>query len=405
MASRFGLLLAAVLAPVFLGGCNREVPKPPPPKAPGVIVMRTMEDEVIDTEDFTGRLEAVKKVDLVARVTGRLKKVHFKEGGKVKEGDILFEMEKNPYDLELARAERALDQAKIRFQTLELELRRDYKLYLARALPKEQYDKKVGDHGEAEKAIGAAEANVNIAKYFHDNTVIRAPMSGRVGRALVDPENLVKADMTILTTLVSDGPIFAYFDVDERTHIILERLRIAKKIATVSDDPAAAKAIVHIALSDEPRFTHQGYIDFADIIIDTATGTRRLRGVFENKDDLFRPGMFVRVRIEVGGKKKMVMVPELAVGTDQGQKFVYVVNDKDEVEYRKVETGQLIQGRRVITSKDIKPGERVIVAGLQKVRPKIKVVPTEEKWVPPPDPLAVAPVVEPAAIHASEKKE
>jgi RND family efflux transporter MFP subunit len=366
------LLLAVPALALFGLGCNRNPSTPPPPKPADVMVQEAALETIVDNEDFTGRLEAYKRVEIQARVTGFLEKVNFKEGGKVTEKDVLFEIDPRPYKAELDKAEASLVQARARLKRLEGDLSRALGLLRTRSISKEEYEKVVGDHDEAKAGLGVAQASRDAAKLFWDYTKVKPPFPGQVGRSVLDPGNQVKADMTVLTTIVSESPMYAYFDIDERTHLKLTDLIGKGKAAKKTRMP------VRLALADETDFLHVGEVDFEDIVIDPATGTQRMRGIFKDVNPRFKPGLFVRVRLQVGPPRQAVVISEQGVGTDQGQKFVYVVGSNNKVEYRKVKTGSLTKGRRVI-EEGLKAGERVIVSGLQKVRTGAEVVPREEE--------------------------
>ena len=204
-----------------------------------------------------------------------------------------------------------------------------------------------------------------MAKLNLDFTEVKAPISGRISRRMVDPGNLVRADDTMLTTIVSLDPMYAYFDIDERTLLKLRRLTAEGKIKARDDGNVIP---VWVGLSDEEEFPHAGEINFTDNRVDPSTGTLRVRGVLPNpKPRLFSPGMFVRIRLPVGEPHQAILIPEKAVGTDQGNKFLYIVDGEDKVVYRPVKTGSLNEGMRVVTD-GLKAGERVIVIGGQRVR-------------------------------------
>jgi len=368
IASLCGLGQCVLLLTV--AGCGAAPTKQPPPKPTEVIVSAAISKDFVDYEDFTGRLEAFKKVDIQARATGYLEKINFKEGSRVRKHDVLFEIDPRLYEADLAKADAAFVQSQARVKRLEADLVRAQELVQTRAISREEYEKVVGDHAEAAAALGVAKAGQTSAKLFLEHTKVLAPIDGVVGRAMVDEGNLVKADDTLLTTVVTQDPIYAYFDVDERTLLRLRRLVRDGKIATNS----ASTIPVRFGLADEDNFPHEGMIDFEDNVVDANTGTLRLRGVVKNSSGFLVPGMFVRVHFQVGLARAGTLVPEQGVGADQGQKFVYVVNDKNVVEYRKVKTGVLLQGMRVI-EEGLQPGERIVVSGLQRVRPSATVQP------------------------------
>lgn len=369
-------------------------------KAPEVDVAMPVYREVIDHEDFTGQTEAVKTIDIRARVTGYLKSVNFKHGAEVKKGDLLFEIDPPHYKAEHARAEGVVAQAQARLNRLKLDYARAERLHPSGTITKEQFDLVSGDLAEAEANLAAAKASLKLASVALGYCTINAPIDGRMSRPNIDPGNLVKADdITVsLTRIVAQDPMWVYFDIDERTMLRLRRLRKGVSIAdsSVSDggantdiaednnadvnatDVAAGGGgtsegiAVFIGLADEDDYPHEGVLDFRDNRLDPNTGTLRVRGVFKNADRFLTPGMFVRVRLPIGKPHQALLVPEQAVGTDQGQKFVYVIDGKDEVTYRRVTVGKLYEGLRVITE-GISPGERIVVTGVQRVMPGMKV--------------------------------
>jgi RND family efflux transporter MFP subunit len=365
------LLVVGFCAPTWLAGCNEAPPAPPPPKPPEVQVSVPVSREVIDYEEFTGRTEAVETVEVRARVTGYLEKVNFKEGMEVKKGDVLFEIDARPYEAERARAAAGLEQAQAHKDRLDRDYRRAVTLLPGGSMSKEDYDKAVGDRAEAVAAVGVSQAMLEVATLNLSFTKVRAPTSGRISRRLVDPGNMVKADETPLTTIVSLDPIYAYFDVDERTVLRIRRLVHEGQMQSVS----ASSLPVSMGLADEEGYPHKGTINFEDNKVDSGTGSLWLRGTFPNPERLLSPGLFVRVQLPVGRPHKAILVAEQALGRDQGQKFIYVVNSDKAVVYRPVKVGRLYDGLRVV-SEGVAMGEQVVVNGLQRIRPGIKVDPS-----------------------------
>lgn len=382
----------ALLGCAALAGCERAQPRLAAPKPQVVIFSQPVSDYVTDYEDFTGRTEAVFTVEIRARVSGYLDKVNFKDGDEVKEGDLLFEIDPRPYKAELNRMEASVAQSEARRKRLDADFRRASNLYNRGNVSREDFDKVAGDHSEAEAAVGVARAIFDLAKLNITFTRITAPISGRLSRRLVDPGNLVKADETSLTTIVSLDPLYVYFDVDERTMLRYRRLVNEGKVKsrTVAEVP------ILIGLSDEEGFPHKGVIDFSDNKVDPGTGTLRVRAKLDNpKPRVFSPGLFTRVRLPVGAPRKSLMIAEQAIGTDQGRKFLYLVNDKNEVVYRPVKVGKLDSGMRVIEN-GLAPGDRVVVTGLQRIRPGAKVDPKPEETKKAPN--AVGPTVARPAV-------
>jgi len=373
---RRGRVLASALGVAALVGCERSKPEVAPSPPVVVTVSQPVEDLVTDYEDFTGRTDAVFSVDVRARVSGYLEKVNFKDGDEVKEGDLLFGIDARPYKAEMDRSEANLAQSEAHLKRIDADYRRAKNLFDRGNISREEYDKNAGDRSEAEAMVGIARASFDYAKLNMTYTRITAPISGLLSRRLVDPGNLVKSDDTILTSIVSLDPIYMYFDIDERTLLEIRKLIREGKVVSRQEAAKTGKEIpVLIGLSNEDGFPHRGVINFTDNRIDAGTGTLRVRAVLENPAPrIFSPGLFCRVRLPIGDAHKSLMIDEMAIRTDQGKKHLYVVNDKNEVVDKTIEVGKLETRMRVITS-GLGLGERVIVSGLQRVRPGVVVVP------------------------------
>ncbi len=240
----------------------------------------------------------------------------------------------------------------------------------------------------AKARVKSSEAAVETAKLNLDFCSILAPIDGRISNQKIDPANMVQADQTALTTIVTMDPIYAYFDEDERTMLRVRRLIRIGKVKSIRE----AKIPVLLGLADEEGFPHEGLVNFVDNRVDLMTGTLRLRGLFPNPKRLLSPGMFVRIRVPIGTPHSSLLISEQALGSDQGQKFVYVVNNRNEVTYRRVEVGALQDGLRVI-EKGLAAGERVVVSGLQRIRPGIKIVPKMAGELPAPAAPSTPPLV------------
>lgn len=368
-SSAVGLAVLGVTVLIALTGCKRQAPPPQVASVPEVEVCLPSDRQVTDHEDFTGQTEALKSVEIRARVTGYLKSVHFQHGGEVNQGELLFEIDPPYYKAEADRVAGVVAEAEAKMHRLSLDHDRAKKLQPTGVITKEQFDLISGDMAQAAATLRAARAELKIAEVNLGYCEVRAPITGRMSRPFIDPGNLVKADDTMLTRVVSQDPMWVYFDLDERT--ILRLRRLAKQ-GTISSD--ASKLTVLMALADEQDYSHQGALDFEDNRLDPSTGTLRVRAVFDNHDRLLSPGLFVRVRLPIGVPHQALLVPEQALGTDQGQKFLYVVTKDDEIVYRKVQVGKIHDRQRVI-NEGLAPDERVVVSGLQRVRPGIKVKP------------------------------
>jgi RND family efflux transporter MFP subunit len=372
--SHVRVVAALVLGlPAGLAGCTRAPLDTPAAPAP-VAVSYPVERDVTDYVDFTGRTTAVDSVEVRAHVWGYLEKVNFKEGALVRKGEVLFELDPRPYQalLNQAKAKVVQDQAQLTFD--EAEYQRNVKLAGTGAASKSDLDKTAAARGVDMANIAADKAVVAARQLDLEYTKVLAPVSGRVSRYVVTVGNLIQSGDqgggTLLTNIVSMDPMYAYFDVDEHTALRVRQLIREGK----SDSPREGGFPVSLGLANEEGYPHQGTINFVDNQVNPKTGTIRLRGVFPNKDQVLLPGFFVRVRTPVGRRHKALLVSERALDTDQGQKIVYVVNEKNAVVVRPLRLGALQNGLREITD-GLKPGERVIVTGLQQVRPGATVEP------------------------------
>ena len=371
----------AITAVALAGaGCGKSQAQmgPPPPSAPEVQVSLPVSATVTDYEDFPGRIVAVNSVEVRARVTGYLEKVYFTEGSDVKKGDLLFEIDPRPYEAELARAEGSVVQSEGRLKRIEGDYERAQGLLSKGTISKEELARITGDLTEAQGALMVNKAARDLAALNVGFTKVRAPLSGRISNRSIDPGNLVKADETSVTSIVSLDPIYAYFDLDERSLLRLKRLIREKKVKWSLDEGLP----VSLGLTDEEGFPHPGVVNFADNRVDADTGTWRLRGRFDNQDGALAPGLFVRVRLPIGAPFQAILVSEEALGTDQGQKFVYVVDEAGRVEYRRIKVGRLQAGLRVV-AEGLALGEKVVVSGLQRVRQGAEV---KAEVVPMPSP-------------------
>jgi RND family efflux transporter MFP subunit len=368
---RFPFVLVLVLPCLAVCGCGEHAPTPPPAASPEVEVSVPAIQQIVDHEDFTGRIEAMKSIDIRARVSGYLEKVSFREGFDVEEGATLFLIDPRTYQADYDRAVANQAQAKAHLDRVKADYERAKSLNETAAIAKSDYDLALGNRDEALAMVGVAEAAVNTARLNLDFTKVTAPISGRISRQNIDPGNLVVADNTILTTIVSLDPVYAYFDVDERATLRFRRLMEAGKVKSARE----GKSPVYLGLADEgDTYPHEGTINFVDNRLDASTGTLRLRGVFDNHKAFLAPGMFVRVRVPIGPTHPAILATERAIGSDQGQKFIYVLSEKNEVIYREVQIGAFENGLRVIES-GLAEGERFIVNGLQRVKPGITVQP------------------------------
>jgi RND family efflux transporter MFP subunit len=372
-------VLAAVVVTLLAAACSK--PAPPPP-TPQVTVAPATGRDIADWDEFTGHFESVDAVDIRPRVSGFVQRVAFTEGATVRRGDPLFLIDPRPYEAEVARAEAELARARTRAELANAEYERAQRLVATQAISREELDARSSGRAEGDAAIRAAQAAVETARLNLEWTTVRAPISGRVGRAEVTPGNLVQAGppaATLLTTIVSIDPIYVYFDTDEQAYL--------KYVRAIGG--RGGHEPVHIGLANETGFPHEGTLDFVDNRLDASAGTIRLRAVVPNATRLFAPGLFARVRLGGRATYPATLVQDHAIGTDQDRKFVLVLKPDSSVEYRPVTLGRLVDGLRVVTS-GLQPGEDVVVNGLMRVRPGMKVLATRTTMRPDSATLASA---------------
>jgi RND family efflux transporter MFP subunit len=353
-------------------GCGKQG-QPPGSAPPTVSVIQPVEREVVEWDEYTGRLESPESVEVRARVNGYLDKVHFKEGKEVKRGDLLFTIDRRPYQAELDRVEAEHQRAESQAELAKNDAKRAKRLIATKAISEEDFDTKTRTYVSAVAAVKSAKAALNSANLNLEFTEIRSPINGRISRAEVTAGNLVSgglggAGATMLTTIVSQDPLYCYVDLDERS--VLKYLALRKAGTRVS--ALDAEISVEVALANEENFPRKGRVDFVDNKVDPTTGTVMCRAVIENPDRTLGPGFFARLRLPGSGKYVAMLLPDRALGADQAQKFVYVVNAEQKVEFRPVTLGPIIDGLRVVKS-GLKPEEKVIVEGLLRVRPGVAV--------------------------------
>ena len=364
--------IAAVASALFgLQSADASVPAAAPP-APAVSVATVAQTEITAWDEFSGRLEAVERVDVRSRVAGALLAVHFKEGSLVKKGDLLITIDPAPYAAEVDRAEAQVASAQARASFSRSEQERSRRLWEEKAIAQREYDERVNAGREAEASLRAAQASLQTARLSLSYTQVRAPVAGRVGRLDVTVGNLVSAGpgAPVLTTLVSVSPIYASFDADEQ--IVGRAL---KDTATANGARTELDRIpVQMGTASSNGTPFEGKLQLIDNQVDARSGTVRVRAAFDNKDGSLIPGQFARIRMGQAHSSQVFLVSERAIGTDQSKKFVLVVNADNKAEYREVTLGAPANGLRVVSA-GLKTGERVIVNGLQHVRPGSVVTP------------------------------
>lgn len=361
-------LALALLAALVAAGCSSEAAPAGGPPPPEVSVAPVLSKPVGQWDEFTGRVAAVESVELRPRVSGYVQRVAYAEGQEVRKGDLLFVIDPRPYQAALDRAQAELARARAESQLARAQDARAQSLIKAKAISREEFEQRRANTAGADAAVRAAEAAVAAARLDLQFTQVRAPVSGRAGRALVTGGNLAQADATLLTTVVSQDPVFVYFEADEQTW--LRYAELARK-----GERADTGNPVRVGLASESGYPHAGTVDFIDNQVDPGTGTVRARAVLRNPDRLFTPGLFARVQLQGGGERPALLVDDKAILTDQDRKYVYVLGDGNTALRRDVVLGRNVGGLRVVAS-GLTPRDRVIVRGLQKVFfPGMPVVP------------------------------
>lgn len=354
--------LAAACAPTATASAAGGAPPPP-----AVTVAAVTVREMSETAEFTGRLAPVDDVEVRPRVSGHVEAVHFEAGQMVKRGDLLFTIDARWYAAALASAEASVAQARVRADNAEREAQRAGQLLASRAISAEESEARTSRLAEARASLLAAEAARDTARLDVEYTRITAPVDGRVSRALVTPGNLVSGvpGMSLpLTTIVSVDPLYAYVDVDEHSFLRLQDLWRSGALPAGED----GRVRVELGLADEDGFPRAGLVESLENRLDPGTGSILMRVLVPNSDGDLVPGLFARVRVPVSRVQPTVLVEPRAIGTDQSQKFVYVVGADGVAQRRPLELGPQVEGLRVVRS-GLQAGEQVIVNGLQRVRP------------------------------------
>jgi len=369
-----------------------------------VTVAQALLRPVSDSAEFTGRLQAVNAVQVRPRVGGYVDSVEFKEGALVHKNDVLFRIDPRPFQAEVDRLAANRAQAQAELSLAQANADRAKRLLAQHAIAQEEADRQATAAQSAQAELAAATAALATAKLNLDFTQVRAPVDGRVSNAQITPGNLVNS-ADVLTSVVTVNPVYVYFDVDEQTWLKLDHLR-----AEAAQGDRTARIEAAMELADEQNYPHAGRLDFVDNQLHADSGTMRLRAVFDNGNNLLTPGLYARVRLQSGQPQSKLLIDDRAVGTDLGNKFVYVVDAQHKVQYRKVSTGQLFDGLRVIDS-GLNAGDVVVVNGLQRVRPGAEVNPQQVAMASGLDATdkalvdASAPAAHPAASHTNPDDE
>lgn len=357
------LAFAAAGAVAALAGCSDATGKADQaqaaaaaPQAAPVSAAVVVEKPVAETQEFSGRLEAIDRVEIRPRVSGYITEVAFTPGAEVKKGQLLFVIDPRPYQAELDRADAAAKAARAKSDLARVELNRAERLLGDKAIAQREYDASASGQKELDANARAAEAQAASARLNMAYTRVTAPIDGRVSKAEITLGNLVNAS-AVLTSVVSLDRIYASFDGDEATYLRVSNL--AHKGESVP---------VQVGLANETGFPHEGKLEFVDNQLDARTGSVRMRAVFANRERSMAPGLFARIQIGGGQTQNALLINDRAVNTDQSHKFVYVVSPANKAEYREVQLGPVVDGLRVVRS-GLKPGEKIVVGGLQRVHP------------------------------------
>jgi multidrug efflux system membrane fusion protein len=375
----FARTLAAIALAALLAGCGegqKQAAAPPPT----VTVAKPAQRTIVDQDEYVGRFVPVDVVEVRARVSGYLDQVHFTDGQIVKQGDLLFTIDKRPFQNTLDQARANLETAKSNVAFTQSDLARGQQLLRDRTISEQIFEQRSQAFRNAQASVAANEAMVRQAELDLEYTELRAPITGRIGDRRVTQGNLVTGgaggNTSLLATIVSIDPIRFEFTFDEASLLRYQRLASGK-----SEVAGLGGTSVRLKLLDEADFSHDGRMDFVDNVIDRATGTIRGRAQFGNAEGLFTPGMFARVQVPASAPYQALMVPDAAIGTEQARKFVYVVDQENVARLRYVTLGQLVGDMRVIKD-GVSAGDRVVINGLMRVRQGQKVVPDEQPASP-----------------------
>jgi len=372
---RAGCVWLAASMALLLAGCDQGQPQASStaaPPAPVVSVSKPAQRSIVEWDEYTGRFDAVQTVEMRARISGYLNEVRFKDGQLVKQGDLLFAIDPRPFERALEQAKAELFAATTKVENANLDVARGQPLIERKIISDKTFDDRMSLLRDAQAVVKVSEAKVKSAELDLSFATITSPIAGRISRTLATAGNWISAGSvsgaTLLTTIVSQDPIYIYFDVSENNYIKYKRLAERGESAGAADIGAP----VEVALPDEAGYPHKGKLDFLDNRLDQGTGTLRARAVIPNKAGLFSPGLFARVRVTGTQSYATLLVPDEAIGTDQTNKYVYIVGADGTVARRNVTLGPLVSGLRVVRE-GIAGGDWVITRGLQRARPGIKV--------------------------------
>ena len=377
-----GKVAVPLLLVTLVASCGERQQQGGGPPPPQVTVAKPIKRTVFDYDEYVGRFTAVNSVEIRARVSGYLDKVHFRDGQLVNQGDLLFTIDKRPFQNTLDQARANLVQAQSNVAYTESDYTRGQQLVRDKTITDQTFEQRAQAFRNAKASVANNEAAVRQAELDLEFTELRAPVNGRIGDRRVSPGNLVTGgtagNTTLLATIVSTDPIYFEFTFDEASYLRYERL------ARTGQDIASRNASVKVALKliDEDDFAHEGRMDFVDNVIDRSTGTIRGRAVFANPNEVFTPGMFARVRVPASPPYEGLLVPDAAIGTEQAKRFVMVVDAQNVARPKYVTLGQLTSDNLRVIKDGVGPDDRIVVSGLMQARPGTKVQPQEENAKP-----------------------
>ena len=372
------LAAAAALLALLLSGCGQGQQKAAAPAPPTVTVAKPVQRSIVDQDEYVGRFVAVGSVEVRARVSGYLDQVQFTDGQIVKEGDLLFTIDKRPFKNTLDQATANLQTAKSNLTFTKADVARGEQLQRDKTITDQVFEQRSQAYRNAQASVAAASAAVRQAELDMQFTELRAPIDGRIGDRRVSPGNLVtggtSGNTTLLATIVSQDPIHFEFTFDEASYLRYERM--AKQGADVASRGPGVNVL--LKLIDEKDFSHEGRMDFVDNAIDRSTGTIRGRALFKNPNAVFTPGMFARVRVPASPPYRALLVPDTALGTEQAKRYLLVVGADNMVTMKYVTVGDLVDGDLRVIKEGLSADDRVIVDGLMRARAGIKVTPQEQ---------------------------
>jgi multidrug efflux system membrane fusion protein len=365
-----GLVLAGGAALVLLSGCGHSAAQPQPP-VPTVTVAPVEQREIVEWEEFTGRTQPIQAVDVRPRVSGYIQEVRFQSGQLVKKGDVLFVIDSRWHQAEFDKRQAETERARVQLDNAAREAERNGPLLASKAISAEEADARRSRYQETKAALLAAEASRDSAKLDLEYCQVRAPIDGRVSRALLTEGNYVSGvagEATRLTTIVSVDPVYVYADMGEDSLLKFNALAAQRQLETNRDGAVP----VELQLGDEKAFPRHGVIESFDNQLDPNTGSILLRATFPNPDGRIVPGLFARIRVPLSARHTALLVPERAIGTDQALKYVLTLSATNTVAYQPVELGPALDGRRVVRT-GLKGDEQIVVNGMQRVRPGMSV--------------------------------